>query len=397
MMKLLEAGVLLFALFDAGVSGFSPRTTVSRWGTRICASATDERAPPRTGFSQTLLNFALESPLWKLVLVPQARANIVKTAEANSIPWNKSKMWIKENCDMSSFDDISVPEYYRRAFHAYEDGNLCWDAALEVEIASCAVGARNFPQYGSNGEAAFRGAFASALEEAGAIVPEKGKILDMGCGTGMSTRRLAKTFSQASVIKGIDLSPYFISIGTQLLKLEPTRFDEGGTWVSNISYDDRIEYILGDAGSTGLQSESFDIVNLQFVVHELPADATRDVIVESLRVLKPGGQLWISEMDFEAPAYAEQRANALLFALVRSTEPFLDEYAESISPLFKFVQSMFEATTVVPATGRHYALVAFKGNAENKNNGSFTDLRFDDNGQYRVDDTHLKVWESKEN
>jgi hypothetical protein len=36
---------------------------------------------PRTGFAQQLLNFALASPLWEFVLVPQARASIVKTAE----------------------------------------------------------------------------------------------------------------------------------------------------------------------------------------------------------------------------------------------------------------------------------------------------------------------------
>ena len=43
--------------------------------------STSTRAPPRTGFAQTLLNYALNSPLWKQVLVPQARQNIVKTAE----------------------------------------------------------------------------------------------------------------------------------------------------------------------------------------------------------------------------------------------------------------------------------------------------------------------------
>jgi hypothetical protein len=28
--------------------------------------------------------------------------------------------------------DVVIPQYYRRSFHAYPEGNLCWDAALEV-------------------------------------------------------------------------------------------------------------------------------------------------------------------------------------------------------------------------------------------------------------------------
>lgn len=45
------------------------------------AVATKPRSEPRSGFAQQLLNLALASPLWDYVLVPQARASIVKTAE----------------------------------------------------------------------------------------------------------------------------------------------------------------------------------------------------------------------------------------------------------------------------------------------------------------------------
>ena len=364
--------------------------------TRLFSTA-NSKAPPRTGFAQAILDLALSSPLWKYLLVPQARATMVKTAEANQIPWTKAKAWLESNYKKTSIDDdnYSVPEYYKRAFHAYEEGNLSWDAALEVEIASCSVGARNFPQYGSQGEDAFRGAFESALKQAGAVVPSDAKILDMGCGTGMSTRRLAQNFPQAATIQGVDLSPYFIAVGKQLLKLEPKGFDEGGPWVSTIKNDDRIEYFFGDAGSTQLEPESFDVVNLQFVLHELPPEAAIGIVDEALRLLKPDGQLWICEMDFESPAYAAQRANALLFSLIRSTEPYLDDYAESISDLFGYIKSKSDSVVVVPATGRHYALVATKGSKSNCE-GVLTDLRFGDDGTYRVEDTHLKTWESKQ-
>jgi len=359
----------------------------------------DTKAPPRTGFAQQLLDFALASPIWTYILVPQARSTMVKTAEANGIPWQGAKQWLKENSQQRPIleAEYDVPSYYKKAFHAYQDGNLNWDAALEVEIASCSVGARNFPQYGSQGEDAFRGAFESALNQACAHVPAGAKILDMGCGTGMSTRRLARNFPQASSIQGIDLSPYFVEIGRQLLDLEPKGFQDGGPWVSNIVNDDRIEYLVGDAANTNLQAGSFDVVNLQFVLHELPPEAAVGIVDEALRLLKPNGQLWICEMDFEAPAYAAQRANALLFSLIRSTEPYLDEYAESISSLFDYIQRKFSNATVVPATGRHYALVATKGSLHSSDGpGVLTDQRFDRDGNYRVEDTHLKVWESRQ-
>ncbi len=379
---------------------FSRCTPTTLLASSQSSSKQDVKAPPRTGFAQQFLDFALTTAIWKYVLVPQARSTMVKTAEANGIPWKSAKEWLQANaqCRRIIESEFTVPTYYRQAFHAYDEGNLSWDAALEVEIASCSVGARNFPQYGSRGEEAFRGAFESALEQAGAKVPSGAMILDMGCGTGMSTRRLAQNFPQASTIQGMDLSPFFVEIGRQLLTLQPKSFQEGGPWVSTIVHDDRINYLVGDAGNTLLESNSYDVVNLQFVLHELPPDATVGIVDEALRLLKPNGQLWICEMDFEAPAYAAQRANAMLFSLLRSTEPYLDEYAESIPSLFAYIQKTFSTTTVVPATGRHYALVATKSSKnERKEEQWMTDLRFNQDGSYCVEDTHLKVWESMQN
>jgi trans-aconitate methyltransferase len=44
-------------------------------------------------------------------------------------------------------------------------------------------------------------------------------IVDFGCGTGMSTRWLARRYSQATKILGLDLSPYFIEVGKRFLDL----------------------------------------------------------------------------------------------------------------------------------------------------------------------------------
>mmetsp|Transcript_29371 Transcript_29371/g.43121 ORF Transcript_29371/g.43121 Transcript_29371/m.43121 type:complete len:390 (-) Transcript_29371:106-1275(-) len=368
----------------------------------LSSTLQESKAKPRSGILQGLLDVALKSPLWKSVLVPQARANIVKTAEANGIRWNDCLEWIKEQVDPNEIlhnneiDENEYPAYYKRPFHAYENGNLCWDAAFEQEIASRAVGARNFPTYGEKGEDAFRSAFDEALFSLGAKCPSGGTILDFGCGTGTGTRRLAARWLDASKIIGIDLSPYYIVVGRKLLELAPKSVLENGDWVTTIRQDDRIDLRVGDATNTGLPDNSVSVVNVGLVVHELPIEAACSLCDEALRVLKPGGQLWLYEMDFDSPGFSKQRSNPLLFSLIRSTEPWLDIYADGCDALREHICSKFETIRITAATGRHYALVATKGPLNSNAVRTVEDMRFKPDGTYSKDDTHLKTWESKD-
>jgi ubiquinone/menaquinone biosynthesis C-methylase UbiE len=192
---------------------------------------------------------------------------------------------------------------------------------------------------------------------------------------------------------GIDLSPYFIAVGQRLLELCPTDED----WVTTIEKNDRIELRVGNVVNTSLDNESVDAVNVSLVIHEMPIDVTLKMCQEAYRILKPGGQLYISEMDFDSPAYAAQRENAMLFSLLRSTEPYLDEYADGVDQVRDYLAKTFQSVKITAATGRHFALVATKGQTVGGGGGgSVVDTRFDSQGNYAVVDTHLKVWESKE-
>lgn len=374
---------------------FTPDPTLSSLRRPVVVAAGERNVGPRTGFLQSLLNVALESPLWTYVLVPQARQKMVDTAAFNGIPWMECKEWLRTSCEnwTNEFDLSHIPPYYRKAFHAYQDGNLCWEAAWEAEIASASVGARNFPSHGRKGEEAFRTSFQLCLNELGATVKQDAVIVDLGCGTGMSTRSLAQQYPQASRILGLDLSPYFCEVGQRLLTLQPKSIDEGGPWINSITPDDRISYRVAAAEATGLSEASVDIVNLQFVAHELPATVTLDIIREAYRILKPNGQLWFCEMDFETPAYAAQRANPLLFSLIRATEPYLDDYADHAQQIRDLLRQLFVTTRIGAATGRHFAIVATKGTSTEEH--ILQDLRFDENGIYVVEDTHLKLWENR--
>ena len=43
---------------------------------------------------------------------------------------------------------VQYPDYYLKAFHAYDEGNLNWLAAFEVESATLSMGLRTFPGAG---------------------------------------------------------------------------------------------------------------------------------------------------------------------------------------------------------------------------------------------------------
>ena len=104
-------------------------------------------------------------------------------------------------------------------------------------------------------------------------------------------------------------------------------------------------------------------------------------------------------MDFDSPAFAAQRSNPLLFSLIRSTEPFLDEYADGCAELRKYIASAYQDVKICAATGRHYALIATKPYSSedraSETRNSIDDRRFNADGSYAVADTHLKTWETK--
>ena len=307
---------------------------------------------------------------------------------------------------------MQYPEYYKKSFHAYSDGNLSYEAAFEQELASRSVGARNFPQYASRGEDVFRDAFDQGLSKLGAKVHTRGNkndevvIVDFGCGTGTSTRRLAKQYPQATQLIGIDLSPYFIDVGQSLLQLAPSAIDLSANnnnqqgWITTIASDERIQLHQGDIANTHLPSNYVSVVNLSLVLQELPLSVAKDVIFEAHRILYPGGHMWISEMDFESLACKAQRENALLFSLLRATEPYLDEYADGMTELRSSIAETFGVVKITAATGRHYALVAEKskdGVSDTVGGGHtvLEDSRFREDGSYAINDTHLKPWESR--
>ncbi len=109
-------------------------------------------------------------------------------------------------------------------------------------------------------------------------------VLDIGCGTGSLTLT-AKRFAGASgSVCGIDASPEMIAEARKKAMRSGSEVDFKVGLIEKLPYPDA----------------SFDVVISRLVIHHLPDDLKRRGFAEILRVLKPGGRIFIA--DFKPPS-----------------------------------------------------------------------------------------------
>ncbi|HEY9668872.1 MAG TPA: class I SAM-dependent methyltransferase, partial [Coleofasciculaceae cyanobacterium] len=199
----------------------------------------------------------------------QARTMMIKRAEKIGVPWRQRVQELQQHdwdSEMAKVQNsqLTYPEYYLRSFHAYEKGDLCWEAALEVEVAARAVHAGIWPEAGAEGDSKLRQSYHDIIKDKIAIQPQD--ILDLGCSVGMSTFALQELYPSAK-ITGLDLSPYFLAVANY----------------TSCQRNAQMNWIHASAESTGLPDASFDLVSTFLVFHELPQDAAKQILCEARR------------------------------------------------------------------------------------------------------------------
>eukprot|EP00741_Cyanophora_paradoxa_P013650 tig00020704_g13179.t1 len=289
------------------------------------------------GFASRLVSGLLGiKPLWEFAKV-QARKKLINSAMSVGVDWiaEVEKMrqhdWDAEMAKLK-LSDVEYPEYFLKPFHAYDTGNMNWEAAFEQELALVAIGTRDFPGAGTKGVKVIRESYhrllrvAYGMPDASADVdptldPVRGlaqgaplprRIVDLGCGTGMSAIGLAEVFPDARVT-GVDLSPYFLAAANYRLDRCDPSVPRG-----------QVEFIHANAETTGLPSGEADLVTLLYTIHELPRYATTAILGEARRLLKPGGLLLIADQNPTSEAYAQMSPAA--FTVFKATEPWMGDY-----------------------------------------------------------------------
>lgn len=288
-------------------------------------------------------------PIYNL-MKHQARQVLVKTAEKNGISWRKNykkleASGIKEHLDQIVNLSITYPDYYQVPFHAYEQGNLCWQAAFEAESATYSMALRVWPKESltwQEAHARLRGSFHQVLAQYGSTQVQD--ILDIGCSVGLSTLPLHRYYQglRNTPVRtvGLDLSPYMLVVA------------------QNRDVNHEItQWLHAKAEETGLPEQSFDLVTLQFVIHELPRQATQCIFKEALRILRPGGYLAIVDNNPKSPVI--QNLPPVLFTLMKSTEPWSDDYYTlDVEAMMQAVG--FESVVTKPSDPRHRTILGRK-------------------------------------
>jgi len=291
----------------------------------------------------------------------QARTMMIKRAETIGVYWREEVKALRSRhpshatvsdaelspdweADLARIQnpDLTYPDYYLRPFHAYDEGNLGWEAAMEVEVAAQAVHARIWPEAGAKGDAKLRQSYHDVLK---AQLPTEPKdILDLGCSVGMSTVALQQVFPQAR-LTGLDLSPYFLAIA-HYRTLHPTPYTPHPTSPT---------WLHAPAESTGLPDRSFDLISACLLFHELPRTAAMQIFQEARRLLRPGGHLAIMDMNPKSDVHAKMPPYVL--TLLKSTEPYLDDYF-TFDIEGAIAAAGFMRPTVTCNSPRHRTLIA---------------------------------------
>lgn len=295
----------------------------------------------KPGLASRLINGLLAIEPLAEFAKSRARNMMIQRAEEIGVPWRKnveklrSHDWNKEIAQIEN-TQLNYPEYYLTSFHAYENGNLNWDAALEVESAAYAVHAKIWPEAGAKGDPMLRQSYHDVLKEKVAIEPQD--ILDVGCSIGLSTFALQKNYPQAK-ITGLDLSPYFLAVAQYRAR----------------ERNAQIDWLHAAAETTGLADASFDLVSSFLMFHELPQEPAKQIFREARRLLRPGGYFTIMDMNPRSQIYATMPPYIL--TLLKSTEPYLDAYF-TLDIEKALVEAGFESPIVTCNSPRHRTIVA---------------------------------------
>jgi len=214
----------------------------------------------------SLLNRATQELLWDTVGESVERQLPALRAAAASVPKAGGSLTLDPALELPEYftkvdihvmpgsfhkeigqDDVYAGAVYDRGVYVYAYGGLGdKNAALGQGTIDCVR--RRFPD----------------------LKPRR--ILDLGCGAGMSTLPLAEAWPEAEI--------YAVDLAAPMLRYAHGRSESLGV---------PVHYSQQNAAHTNFPDDSFDLVLSNLLLHEIPQKLTKEVLVECYRLLAPGG------------------------------------------------------------------------------------------------------------
>jgi len=143
----------------------------------------------------------------------------------------------------------------------------------------------------------------------GLVVPEslQGlRVLDLGCGSGRDVFALSRLVGESGFVLGVDMTTEQLDVARRHVEYHRAKF---GYHAPNVEF--RQGYIE-DLAALALAPESFDVIVSNCVVNLSPSKAS--VLAEAWRMLKPGGEMYFSDVYADRRVPAQVACDPVLYA-----------------------------------------------------------------------------------
>jgi len=107
------------------------------------------------------------------------------------------------------------------------------------------------------------------------------RVLEIGCGPGGSLDQLSERVGPSGQVIGLERNPEAVEMAKRFIADRELP---------------NVKVICGDARSSGLPRESFDLVTARFVLWNVPGP--EQVVAEAARLVRPGGAVAFHEADW---------------------------------------------------------------------------------------------------
>lgn len=296
-----------------------------------------------------ILDFLFNIPIVHDIMFGVYRKQIVEKAEKMGLAWTDfmDDQWdningLKATAARMENPQVIIPDYYYAPIHAYKDGNLCWESAMEEDLWSKLMIA---PLYNNalDGDVQMRQKWLAITASAVEGTPKL--ATDLGCGTGLSMYMLDSKWPSLEKVTGVDLSTYKLAVCEDKKEMmSPAKAAKYNVY-------------HGAAENTGVESNSQDLASLCLVAHESPRWVSKAIFAEAYRILKPGGSFTMLDLDKENLEVLLE--NPFVAAIYKQTEPYMEEFL-SLKPDEDLKEAGFEVAAVGQASRSHRVYVARK-------------------------------------
>ena len=143
-------------------------------------------------------------------------------------------------------------------------------------------------------------------------------VLDLGCGSGRDAYLLSQMVGEAGSVIGIDMTDEQLSIAKKYLGWHMDRF---GFQQPNTRF---IKGYIEDLNLAGIEDNSIDLVISNCVINLSPDKET--VFSEIIRVLKPGGELYFSDVFSGRRIPTELKQDKVLYGECLSGALYIEDF-----------------------------------------------------------------------